>query len=75
MLAFTNQLGITGSYDSMSGVLTLSGSSSVANYQTALRSVPGHRRSDHATTNHDDVVLARGQGGNVAFHFQRDHSG
>jgi hypothetical protein len=38
-LTFTNQNGISGSYDSLSGVLSLSGSSTVANYQTALRSV------------------------------------
>ncbi len=39
VLAFTNQLGITGSYNSSTGVLLLTGSSSVANYQTALRAV------------------------------------
>ncbi len=39
LLDFTDQLGITGSYNSTNGVLTLSGSSSVANYITALRSV------------------------------------
>jgi hypothetical protein len=39
VLGFTSQLGITGSYNSTTGVLTLSGVSSVANYQTALRSV------------------------------------
>jgi VCBS repeat-containing protein len=38
-LSFTNQNGITGSYNSSTGVLTLSGTASVANYQTALRSV------------------------------------
>ena len=38
-LAFTTQNGITGSYDSTTGVLTLSGTASLANYQTALRSV------------------------------------
>ncbi|MDQ1373559.1 MAG: large repetitive protein, partial [Actinomycetota bacterium] len=38
-LQFTDQNGITGSYNSGNGELTLSGSSSVANYQTALRSV------------------------------------
>jgi len=38
-LAFTNQLGITGSYNSATGVLTLSGTTTVGNYQTALRSV------------------------------------
>jgi VCBS repeat-containing protein len=38
-LSFASQNGITGSYDASSGVLNLSGTSSVANYQTALRSV------------------------------------
>jgi hypothetical protein len=39
VLAFTNQLGITGSFDATSGTLTLTGTSSVSNYRTALRSV------------------------------------
>ena len=38
-LAFTNQNGITGSYNASTGVLSLSGSASIANYQAALRSV------------------------------------
>ncbi|MFT5523306.1 MAG: hypothetical protein ACI9HK_001252 [Pirellulaceae bacterium] len=38
-LNFTNQNGISGSYNGVSGVLTLSGTSSVANYQTAIRSI------------------------------------
>jgi large repetitive protein len=38
-LHFTNTATITGSYDSTTHVLTLSGSDTVANYQTALRSV------------------------------------
>ena len=38
-LNFTNQNGITGSYNSVTGVLTLSGTASVANYQTALESI------------------------------------
>ena len=38
-LIFTNQNGITGSYNAAAGVLTLSGTASVANYQAALRSV------------------------------------
>src|SRR5205807_898986 len=38
-LVFTNQNGISGSYDSFTGVLTLSGTASVANYQAALRSI------------------------------------
>ncbi|KUI43108.1 hypothetical protein AU198_18325, partial [Mycobacterium sp. GA-1199] len=38
--------GITGSYNNTTGVLTLNGASSVANYQTALRSVTYHNASD-----------------------------
>ncbi|MEI8018524.1 MAG: hypothetical protein WCH39_10030 [Schlesneria sp.] len=39
VLAFTNQLGITGSFNAATGTLTLTGTSSVSNYRTALRSV------------------------------------
>ena len=38
-LLFTNQNGITGSYSTSTGILTLSGSASAAAYQAALRSV------------------------------------
>ena len=38
-LNFTDQNGITGVYDAMTGVLTLSGTTTAANYQTAIRSV------------------------------------
>ncbi len=38
-LVFTNQNGITGSYDASSGVETLAGTTTLANYQTALESV------------------------------------
>ena len=51
LLGFVNQNGITGSYDSSSGILTLSGSSSVANYQSALRSVAFSSSSDNPTAN------------------------
>ena len=49
-LNFTNQNGITGSYDSGTGVLTLSGSASVANYQAALRSITFSSASDNPTS-------------------------
>lgn len=39
VLMFTNQNGITGSYNSTTGVLTLTGAASIANYQIALRSI------------------------------------
>jgi len=38
-LVFTDQSGITGSFDPDTGVLTLTGSASVADYQAAVRSV------------------------------------
>ncbi len=47
VLGFTNQNGITGSYAAATGILTLSGSSSVANYQAALRSVTYSDTSDN----------------------------
>ncbi|MEH2328405.1 cadherin-like domain-containing protein, partial [Nostoc sp.] len=50
ILAFTNQNGITGSYNSSTGVLTLTGSSTVANYQTALRSIIYTNSSDNPST-------------------------
>jgi len=38
-LHFSNQNNITGSYDTSTGVLTLSGQATIANYQTALESI------------------------------------
>jgi VCBS repeat-containing protein len=38
-LQFTNQNGITGNYDSSTGVLTLSGDATISDYQSALRSI------------------------------------
>jgi hypothetical protein len=49
-LAFADQNGITGSYDDTNGVLTLTGSASVADYQTALRSVTYENSSDAPST-------------------------
>jgi hypothetical protein len=49
-LTFTNQNGITGSYNAGTGVLTLSGTASVANYQAALRSVTYANSSENPTT-------------------------
>ena len=47
VLGFTNQNGITGSFDAATGTLTLTGSASVANYQTALASVTYFNTSDN----------------------------
>ena len=50
VLSFANQNGITGLYNGATGVLTLNGSSSVANYQTALRSVMYQNTSQDPST-------------------------
>ncbi|QSB00441.1 DUF4347 domain-containing protein [Methylomonas sp. EFPC1] len=50
VLAFTNQNGITGSWDSSTGTLTLSGTATVSQYQTALRSVTYQNTSDAPST-------------------------
>ncbi|UQR61116.1 VCBS domain-containing protein [Bradyrhizobium sp. C-145] len=47
VLDFTNQNGITGSYNASTGLLTLSGTTTVANYQAALRSVAYFNSSDN----------------------------
>ena len=49
-LNFTNQNGITGSYNSGTGVLSLTGSATVADYQTALRSITFSSTSDNPTS-------------------------
>ena len=62
-LAYSDQLGISGTYDADTGVLTLSGTASVADYQTALRSVefsntgenPGPSRSVEFVVNDGDL--------------------
>src|SRR5205085_1771817 len=62
-LAFTDQNGITGSYDSPTGVLTLSGTASVADYQTALQSVTYENTSDSPSTDTRTVTFQVDDGG------------
>ncbi|MBT8443487.1 MAG: hypothetical protein KJO13_02005, partial [Gammaproteobacteria bacterium] len=45
-LNFVDQLGITGSYDAGTGILTLTGTASVADYETALRSITYQNTSE-----------------------------
>ncbi|MGY0201082.1 tandem-95 repeat protein [Leptothrix sp. BB-3] len=56
-LAFTNQNGITGSFNSSTGVLTLSGTATVAQYQAALRSVTYVNGSDAPSTTNRTVTF------------------
>jgi hypothetical protein len=62
VLAFTNQLGITASYNSGTGVLTLTGTTTVANYQTALRSVTYQNSSDNPSTATRTVTFTANDG-------------
>lgn len=55
-LAFTNQSGITGAFNSTTGVLTLTGSASVANYEAALRSVT-YNNTNTAPTNASRTII------------------
>jgi hypothetical protein len=50
VLDFNDQLGITGSYNSGTGILTLTGTASVSDYQTALRDVKFRSTNDNPTT-------------------------
>jgi hypothetical protein len=50
VLAFADANGITGSYDASTGVLTLSGVASVADYQSALRNVTYANASQNPST-------------------------
>ncbi|MGE5478357.1 MAG: Ig-like domain-containing protein [Bacteroidales bacterium] len=62
VLSFTPQSGITGSYDSLTGVLTLTGTASVADYQAALQSVFFSNTSDNPATSNRSVTLTVGDG-------------
>ena len=50
VLAFTDQNGITGTWTSATGTLTLTGTSSVANYEAALRSITYANAADDPST-------------------------
>lgn len=62
ILSFTNQLGITGNWDSGTGTLTLSGTTSVANYQAALRQVSYYNTSEQPNNNVRTIVFVVSDG-------------
>ena len=57
-LSFTSQNGITGSYSSTTGKLTLTGTATVAQYQTALDSVTFSTTSSSTTARQISVVAS-----------------
>ncbi|MBA5776303.1 cadherin-like domain-containing protein, partial [Stappia sp. F7233] len=56
-LAFTDQNGISGTYDAQTGLLTLSGTASLAAYQAALRSVGYRNTSNDPTGTGRDISI------------------
>jgi hypothetical protein len=62
-LYFAGQNGIAGTYDSLTGVLTLTGTATVANYQTALRSVTFSTAGDDPSTAARFISLRASDGG------------
>ena len=54
-LAVANQLGITGSWSAATGVLTLSGTTTVANYQTVMRTITYVNSSENPATSNRNV--------------------
>jgi Domain of unknown function (DUF4347) len=56
VLSFTNQNGITGSYDAVHGVLTLSGTATVGQYQTALESITFNSIGPNPTNDGADLT-------------------
>ena len=50
LLAFSNTPNITGSWDAVTGTLTLTGSDTLANYEAALRGVTYENTSDYPST-------------------------
>jgi uncharacterized delta-60 repeat protein/CSLREA domain-containing protein len=65
VLAFVNQNGITGNWNSGTGTLTLSGTTTVANYQAALRSITFANTSEAPSTAGRTVSITVSDG-NVA---------
>jgi hypothetical protein len=63
VLAFTPQGGITGSYDPATGVLTLTGVASTADYQAVLRSVTYASTTDDPSDRDRTIVVQVTDGG------------
>jgi hypothetical protein len=62
VLSFTPVGTITGSYDTATGVLTLSGNDTKANYELALESITYHNTSDDPTTTQRTVTYTVNDG-------------
>jgi hypothetical protein len=65
VLGFTTQNGITGSFNAATGTMTLTGTASVANYQTAMESVTYVNTSENPSTAARTVTFAADDGQSV----------
>ncbi len=65
-LAFTTQNGITGTWTAGTGVMALSGTATVAQYQTALRSITYNNNSNYPNTSTRTVTFAVSDGTNTS---------
>ncbi|WP_372993958.1 Ig-like domain-containing protein, partial [Sulfitobacter sp.] len=61
-LSFIDQNGISGSYDALTGVLTLSGTATLAQYQTAMTGVTYANSSDDPDTTDREISFAVNDG-------------
>ena len=62
VLAFTNQLGITGNWDAASGLLTLTGPAAATDFETALRTVTYVNTSQAPNTTARTVTITASDG-------------
>ncbi|XZE19693.1 VCBS domain-containing protein [Pirellulaceae bacterium SH449] len=72
VLSFTNQLGITGSWDAVNGTLTLTGAATIEQYQSALRSVTYHNTSNFPSEAIRTVSFQVNDGEANSIEFTRD---
>ena len=71
-LNFVNQFGITGIYNSTTGVLTLTGTTSIANYEAALRTIKFRNSSDAPDIATRTISFVVDDGTNTSIPVMRD---
>jgi len=62
LLHFIDQFGITGNYDSATGILALSGAAPISDYQAALRSITYENNSDNPSVLNRTISFMQNDG-------------
>lgn len=75
MLGFTNQNGITGVFDPATGILSLTGTATLANYSTALASISFNSSSTSTLTRIVSVTASDGTDSSTPFRISVDFPG